>query len=336
MQTPNHVATSFCIAVASHISNKNRVPYLQECLMSLVSQSSPVSIYLSISFASQDVREYTLNCLYADASIITPEYLNIRVRDQKTSQMRHYSLLYKEIAEKHDWIMFCDDDDTYHPDRTDRFIQTICAACGQIDTANAARDSALQPLRLAGLYENISQTNHRVQRHEYWCYCIRMELLGRFFEVVEPAPGILDDRCCDVFLAEYLRRKSPEFVYATIETLLYNYRKEENGDSVTGRIKTDQRRYTNQTSPPPIGDDAWLDYVLQWNSFLHENLQIFLHDTYLRTLVGCDLDTILRAEFRDNYAILDYVDRKHVNEIVELYNRVRLVCGQIYDFGLST
>ena len=181
MQDAIPFASTFCIAIASHISNKNRVPYLQECLLSLVTQSTPISIYLSISFASQEIREYTLNCLYADASITLPEYLNIRVRDQKTSQMRHYFLLYQEIAQKHDWIMFCDDDDTYHPDRTDRIIQSIDGAREQIDVINVSRNKALYQLHLAGLYENVSQTAHRVQRHEYWCYCINMDLLGRFF-----------------------------------------------------------------------------------------------------------------------------------------------------------
>ena len=334
MQDSNPFAASFCIAIASHISKKNRVPYLQECLRSLVAQSVPISIYLSISFASQDIREYTLNCLYTDASIIAPEYLNIRARDQKTSQMRHYYLLYQEIGQKHDWIMFCDDDDTYHPDRTNIIIQSIQAAREQIDTINVSRDKTLHQLHLAGLYESVSQADHRINRQEYWCYCIRMGLLGRFFDVVEPALGILDDRCCDVLLAEYLRRKSPEWIYITIHAAMYNYRVVENADSVTGFIQTNQHKYTNQTSPPPIGDDTWLDYVLRWNDFLHENLHIFLHDTYLRTLVGCELDTIFRTEFKENYAILDYVDQKHVNQINELYNRVRLVCSQLYDLGL--
>jgi len=103
----------------------------------------PISIYLSISFANQEIREHALNCLYSDTSLILPEYLNIRVRDQKTSQMRHYFLLYHEIVEKHKWIMFCDDDDTYHRDRTAAFIQTIYAAGMQIDAANAIRSAEL-------------------------------------------------------------------------------------------------------------------------------------------------------------------------------------------------
>jgi hypothetical protein len=323
----------FCIAVASHISNESRIPYLIECLTSLTTQTIPVEVYLSISCVNDEVKEKTLNSINNENKILN-EYLNIRVREQKTSQMRHYFMLYQEIHQKHQWILFCDDDDTYHTYRTNLFIQTIQSIQPQLDTANEERDTTLPKLELAGVYENISQPTHHTKRHEYWCYCIRMDLLTRFFNVVEPTIGVLDDRCCDVLFAEYLRRKSPEWVYATINQPLYHYREDENHDSVTGFIQMNQHKYTNQTSPPPMDNDNWLSYVLTWNDYLKDNLHIFLHDTYLRTLVGCDLDTILRVEFQNNYFILDYVDQKHIMRITELHNHVKSVCTEIYDLGL--
>ena len=323
----------FCIAVASHISNESRIPYLIECLTSLTTQTIPVEVYLSISCVNDEVKEKTLNSINNENKILN-EYLNIRVREQKTSQMRHYFMLYQEIHQKHQWILFCDDDDTYHTYRTNLFIQTIQSIQPQLDTANEERDTTLPKLELAGVYENISQPTHHTKRHEYWCYCIRMDLLTRFFNVVEPTIGVLDDRCCDVLFAEYLRRKSPEWVYATINQPLYHYREDENHDSVTGFIQMNQHKYTNQTSPPPLDDDNWLNYVLKWNDYLKDNIHIFLHDTYLRTLVGCDLDTILRAEFQNNYFILDYVDQKHIMRMTDLHNRVKRVCADIYDLGL--
>ena len=324
--------SSFCIAIASHISNINRIPYLQECLRSLVSQTAPIQIYLSISFATNEIREETLNQIYNDT--IQTDHLNIRVREQKTAQMRLYFLIHEEIHQLHQWVMFCDDDDTYHTLRTQQFMQTIISTQLHIDSVNETRDTTLPKLELAGVYENISQPTHHTKRHEYWCYCIRMDLLTRFCNVVEPTIGVLDDRCCDVLFAEYLRRKSPEWVYATIEQPLYYYREDENDDSITGFIQMNQHKYTNQTSPPPMDDDNWLSYVLAWNDYLGDNIHIFLHDTYLRTLVGCDLDTILRAEFKNNYFILDYVDQKHIGRITELHNRVKQVCAEIYDLGL--
>lgn len=324
--------SSFCIAIASHISNINRIPYLQECLRSLISQSSPIPIYLSISFATAEIREETLNQIHADA--IQSEYLNIRVREQKTAQMRHYFLIHEEIHQLHNWVMFCDDDDTYHPERTQQFMQTIISTHTHIDSVNEGRADTLPKLEFAGLYENIAQPTHHTKRHEYWCYCIRMDLLTRFFNVVEPTIGVLDDRCCDVLFAEYLRRKSSNWIYATINQPLYYYREDENDDSITGFIQMNQHKYTNQTSPPPMDDDNWLSYVLEWNNYLRDNIHIFLHDTYLRTLVGCDLDTILRAEFKNNYFILDYVEQKHIGRITELHERVKCVCAEIFDLGL--
>ena len=157
--------SSFCIAIASHISNRNRIPYLQECLRSLISQSSPIPIYLSISFATTEIREETLNQIHPDA--IQSEYLNIRVREQKTAQMRHYFLIHAEIHQLHKWVMFCDDDDTYHPDRTQHFMKTILSTQTHIDLVNAGRDDTLPTLKFAGLYENIAQPTHHTKRHEY-------------------------------------------------------------------------------------------------------------------------------------------------------------------------
>jgi hypothetical protein len=108
----------------------------------------------------------------------------------------------------------------------------------------------------------------------------------------------------------------------------------ENNDSVTGVIQSAQHKFTTRASPPQIGADNWLDYVLKWNDFVCENMPAFLHDTYLRTLVGCDLDTILRSEFLGNYVIVDYLDRKYVDMITELYTHVKQVCGELYDLGL--
>ena len=170
----------FCIAVASHISNENRIPYLIECLISLTMQTIPVEVYLSISCVNDKVKEKTLNSINNENKILN-EYLNIRAREQKTSQMRHYFLLYQEMNQTHKWVMFCDDDDTYHPDRTQQFMQTIISTQTHIDSVNEGRDTTLPKLKFAGLYENISQPTHHTKRHEYWCYCIRMDLLTTFF-----------------------------------------------------------------------------------------------------------------------------------------------------------
>lgn len=322
-------SSQFCIAIASHISNVSRIPFLIETIESLINQSVQISIYLSISFSNDDIREQTLHTI-ANLTINSPtNLLNIRVRDEKTPQMRHFLLLLPEVAANHQWIMFCDDDDTYIPSRVEQIYNTICAVYEEVhDMNNKNGDDAIH---LAGLYENVNSITHYTKRHEYWCYCVQVTLFEQFLDLVNPIPEIINDQCCDVLFGEYLRRKSTNWLYIQVPQPMYNYRVENNSDSVTGFIQTSQYKYTNQSSPPPLGDDTWLDYVLEWNEFLHANIHIFLHDTYLRALVGCDLDAILRSEFKDNYAILDYVDQVHIRRITDLYTKMRGVCDEIYD-----
>ena len=60
----------FCIAVASHISNESRIPYLIECLTSLTTQTIPVEVYLSISCVNDEVKEKTLNSINNENKIL--------------------------------------------------------------------------------------------------------------------------------------------------------------------------------------------------------------------------------------------------------------------------
>ena len=306
-----YLPNSMCIIIASHISNPTRIPYLIECLKSLTSQTIPITIYLSISFDQTiDVHSFT-------QYIETPQ-IRILVREQKTPQMRHIQLTFSELSAEYKWIMFCDEDDTYAAIRVERFAETI------VQGLNA------YSMLLRGVYESTFGKDHREHRHEFWCYCIHRDVLGNFLNKLEPYPDVLENKCCDVLLAEFIRRSNPENIYIPIREPLYNYRVENNNDSVTGFIKTNQSRYTNITSPPPFDSAEWITYVLNWNDYLHENIKIFLHDTYLRTLIGVDFEDILLAEFRINRSLLEYVDVSHLTKMRELYDRVHMVCDEIY------
>ena len=323
-------SSQFCIAIASHIREISRVSFLLETLTSLVNQSIKIPIYLSISFDNDAISTECLRMIKTNKEIeMNNNMLNIKVQKEITPQMRHYLLLLPELEIKHKWIMFCDDDDKYNINRVETIINTINA---MEDIVN--KDESIKS-NLAGIYENVSKKPHTVQRHEYWCYCVQIKLLKEFMDSIKLIPEVVNDRCCDVLFAEYLRRKSSKWVYIGIHEVMYNYRVDNNTDSVTGRIQSSQQKYANMTSPPPVGDNEWLDYVLNWNEYLYQNIDIFLHDTYLRTIVGFKLDAILQLEFRDNYKIIDYVDQTHIKRITDLYNKVRLVCDSIYDNKLE-
>jgi glycosyltransferase involved in cell wall biosynthesis len=310
---------SLCIFIASHISNEKRIRYLKECLDSLINQTLQIHIYLSISFENIELMKgFKLQI----ADIVGFPKLIIKIREQKTPQMRHMELLHGEFSNKHQWIMFIDDDDTYEKGRVERFAKVL-DYCLNL----TIKEGDI----VTGLYESTFGKDHREHRHEYWCYCVSSEIMRRFFNSLRPYPDILDNKCCDVLFAEFLRRLNSKHLFARLEEHFYNYRVDDNTDSVTGFIKTNQHKYTATTEPPAIEDENWAEYVVEWNDYLHENIDVYIHDTYLRTLVGCDLEYILKQEFRSNYSLLEFVDASHKDKIENFHNRFRKICNEIYD-----
>jgi len=321
---------SFCIIIASHLSNSKRIEYLSECLESLINQSIKIAIYLSISFENDTIKEE-----FFQHQTITKvdNKINMIIREQKTPQMRHIYLLNKEIKENKTnkkpckWAMFCDDDDIYDKIRVEKIVQYIEGLNRQC--------SQYEDKICAGLYESTFGKDHREHRHEYWCYCINIELLNKFYERIEKFPDIIDNKCCDVLFAEYLRRSGPDYIFGRIEEKLYNYRVENNNDSITGFIKENQGKYTRFNEPPSLMDINFSEYVVDWNDCLYENMDVYLHDIFLRTIVGCDLDYILKAEFRADSALLSYVDKCHLENITEKHHYWRNVCNGLFDIPFT-
>ncbi len=247
----------FCIFIASHISKSTRIPYLRECLDSLFRQQIRIQIYLSISFENHNIQ---IECMHHLESFIANaqcNLLNISIRNIKTPQMQHLYLLHNEFGQKHTWIMFCDDDDSYTVDRTNYIISAV--SIGQANLPNK---------RVAGVYENVAGTHHTIARQEYWCYCINIQLLTRFFEIVAPDSRLLNNTCCDVLLGEYLRRLSPTWSFAILTKPCYQYRIHNNADSITGAIQSKHGDYHPQSSCPPEPDSPeWAKYVIDWNDF---------------------------------------------------------------------
>jgi len=324
---------SFCILIGSHISNPKRINYLMECLLSLVRQTLPIAVHLSISFATPELKDQTITSIMSNVDLKTANCITIHIKGSKTPQMRHIEYLVNELSGIHEWFMFIDDDDTYEPNRTFHFANTIAKGLQEIGDINKAYPN--DPKQLVGIYESTFGKEHREQRHEYWSYCVHIQLLLDFYAKLSKYPDIIDDRCCDVLFGEYLRRSQPNKLFAQVTEHFYNYRVENNSDSITGFIKTNQPKYTNlQQAPPREHVQEWAEYVIYWNQYLYENMDIYIHDIYLRTLVGCNIDYILRAEFMANFDLIDFIDSCHVKKITDYHNRLRAVCNELYDISI--
>jgi len=315
-----------CIVIASHISNSKRIDYLLECLNSLVSQTMSVSIHLSISYEKEEFREELMSNIIKNKTRFNK--LSVYVRSEKTPQMRHIYLLLPELEKKYDWVMFCDDDDTYEENRVEIIAKNIYV--GDLQCREKYNRN------LAGLYESTFGKDHREHRHEYWCYCVNINVMRNFYNRLEKYPDVIDNKCCDVLFAEHLRRLEPNnYLYCRLEDKLYNYRIEDNSDSITGFIKGNQHKYTRLNNPPSITDTNFADYVVDWNECLYENMDVYIHDVFLRTIVGCNLEHILRSEFRADYNLLSFVDECHVNKITSHHEYLRKVCADLYDIPFS-
>jgi glycosyltransferase involved in cell wall biosynthesis len=312
--------------IASHIFHEKRIRYLQLCLESVLPQSP---VYISVSFDTKELEIATEALLQT----YSPKVLQYKKREGKTSQFKHYQLATRElVTEDYDWYFFCDDDDTYDPDRVKLFGQVI--------------EAQKHDPTFSGLYESSVGQAHQQYRYEYWAYCIRPELLRRFFAHIthhdasadasaSASDNALNNRCCDILLVEYLRRLNPlTNAFARLDipekTSLYHYRKLENDESVTETILK-SHRFLWTPSPTSIGDVRFADYIVAWNDYLHENLHYYLHDMFLRTVVGCDLEYILRTEFQGDYIYLEFVDPIHKERMIAQYEATRALCLRLYD-----
>jgi len=301
-----------CVIIASHISLKERIPHLMTCLRSLFDQTIPVTVYLSISFKTDELKADVLQRLTEFGG---NKHMILKPRDAKTSQMKHISMALTDVKSTHDWIMFCDDDDTYELNRVEMFMPLLKKGT-------------------AGVFESWVGLSQQQYRYEFWTYCIRPYVLVPFFEFLDDQPDILDQSCCDIMLVEYLRRLNTlTYIFERLDipesAPLYHYRKVDNEHSVTEHIIKAQGGI-RVGNPPEITDVRFSDYIVEWNDYLYQNLHIYMHDVYLRTVVGCDFDYILQKEFHVDYKYLEFVDPIHVDTLRRYHDRVRGLCERIY------
>jgi hypothetical protein len=313
-----------CIIIASHISNQKRIGHLSECLHSLLTQTYPVAVYLSISFENENLQN-DFTEMFSKTTEFTNPLLCILIKPSKTPQMRHMYELLPLIDTKHSWLMFCDDDDSYEPNRCEIFLKNIATCLHTVATQ-------MPDKRFIGCYESTFGKDHREQRHEFWCYCVHINVLQNFMDKVSKHSEVLDHSCCDVLFGEYLRRIRPEFLYAAINTPLYNYRRSNNDDSITGEI---QKRNKLVRKAREITVENMDECAKELNDYLKTDLGVYLHDTYLRTIIGCDFENILHLEFKSEIAILHLIDRTHIVRMMDLHNSLKDVCNELYDMKIG-
>ena len=312
----------FCIFVASHISKQKRIDLLIQCLHSLIKQKMHICIYVSISFENKALMDECIHKVSQNETINSCAFLNILVRENKCSQMQHIHLLFEETNKNHKWIMFCDDDDQYLEDRTFKIGEQIVLYEEQIKNT---------VLKLAGVYESTFGKDHRQHGHEYWCYCVHKDILLDFFNQIKHKEEIVKHSCCDVLFSEYLRRKGNHWIFGRLKEKQYLYRNNNNDESITHFITSQQTKYTIKTSPPSKESDTWKKYIQDFNNFLTENLDIFMHDLFVLCVTNIEFNTYLKREFLANYEIISYVNQDHIQKLKEKHKEWTTFFQSMYE-----
>lgn len=198
--------TRTCIIVASHISKAYRLKYLCECLQSLVEQTVIVPIYVSISFEN-DLVKNVYHKVMINNGLLNNKNITIFGRKDKTSQFRHIFNVFEYIKNDFEYVMFCDDDDTYVSNRVELFIIGIEGALSVIENGK----------KFVGIYEGKNDKTHFDEYKEYWSYCIKSIYIQEFIDKINSGgfDKFVDYDMFDVVFSSYLR-------FLSYPLMLYN------------------------------------------------------------------------------------------------------------------
>jgi hypothetical protein len=230
---------------ASHITSDVRFACLERIIRSWVVQEHPVPLYLSLSFdsanltaAEQAARQQALQHQYPG--------LTVTLRDQPLKESEHYQQLVQELAQQYDskqtWLVFSDDDDTWHPQRTVHYVKELLAASDALpDTMTVySKTRAFHDNRgtakhaqnlLHGPWELPVKPHNILGRGEYWDHCTRLCTAQQFF--ASCSADLLQHKYWDLCFRKFL---STGHSYNTVsfqpECWMYCYTQSK--DSITG------------------------------------------------------------------------------------------------------
>jgi hypothetical protein len=181
------MAIRVCVLIPCHLRYDEQISFLTTCIASLKAQTHPCDIFLSVS--GNDVDKIDID----PATAVT-----IKSSEQKY-QMEHLHT-FRHAVKSYDLILFCDDDDFYHPLRVAAFVQ-----------AYQARFPVL------GDHTIIVEQNGE----EYWEFGITPFWFETFWERVQDV-SLLRCKYGDMYLRNFFR--SPRCVQLCLPSPLYFYR----------------------------------------------------------------------------------------------------------------
>ena len=321
-----------CIIVASHIEYAPRIKLLMECLESLLQQTARVPIFLSISFKLDLLRDIFDAAWAKRKPQDESGLLQIHVQESKCSQFRHIYCMINKVKNDFDYVMFCDDDDTYHLNRVEVFQFLLAAGETQ---------ALLTMSSFAGVYEIDNGKSHSIEWKEYWSYAVHMSVMIEFHNRLQNNDFIIYmDHCmCDILFSTFLRCLKHK-IFIRDHMRLYNYNFSEDRFSFTTKIKDESKRILNQKKRYT---NDYSEFIISLNNFLWENMgslsgdgsrrEPIMHNMFYFVIVNRPtFDAVLQRLLGKDYVYIKDVDPRIIHKFQESYDSLCKLLSVMCDF----
>jgi len=313
---------STCIIIPSHIINAVRTEKLIKCLLSLVNQTTPIPIYLSISFET-DLDKIIFNKLIEKNSLISNDILYVIYQEIKTSQFRHIEKIIDIIKDRYNFVMFCDDDDTYDITRVEKFMYWI--ECSQ---KFIPKDKIFVGVyELGGNLKPDSSERHSDTFYEYWAYCINIKFVDYFIKTIKVNnfDDYIDHKMCDVLFSTYLRLLDNNHMFGFIPEKLYNYNINKNEYSIIQQISKKNRHTKLIIQRQELILETFIKSV---NKTIEENIVDIKSNIFvLYSMCMLSFENILERVLKDKYK---YINGKILKQLKLEYDNIKYLCECLY------
>ena len=311
-----------CIIVPSHINHISSSKLLICCLQSLINQTKKIQIYLSISFETE-LDKKIFNKLIETNNLLNNIFICIIYQERQTSQFRHIDKVIDNIKNIYKYVMFCDDDDTYEIDRVEKIMNTIEYGYNYC-TKNEIFVGACE--------SNLQNVNHSLSFHEYWSYCVNIEFIIDFINIIKTNnyDYYIDNKMCDVLFSTYLRHLSDKHIFSYTYEKLYNYNRN-NEYSITHKISNNNKIYKNKKI---LTYTNFKIFIKDFNEFLTKNMETIKDNIFLKySMTKLSFEDMLKNDIlKENYKYKNKINTKILEKIKIEYDNIKKLCDILYQY----
>lgn len=293
-----------CVIVPSHISSALRIKGFCECLKSMLNQLTVVHVRVSISFTSELLQKVCIAAL-TKYNLMCNVHIDIHFQPEAMSQFEHIDYIYKHLPLNVKFVLFCDDDDSYHFARTQQFA------------------SAIDHNSDAVVYFETLDSEPKKHPDEYWKCCVPIHVLGTFLAQIEP--NIKKHIFCDMVFVKYLQYLNGRYGVLSHNIYLYNYNRP--NTSITGATKLHNEIMNTQIKTNQHDFD---DFILGLNAHIVQNMDKFIQNMFLDAIDPHITFTMsLEEQLLENKKYIGYINPDIVHQLQTRFDETTKLRGML-------